>query len=296
MSSVLVESIVMGLIFSVLTIGVFITFKILDFPDMSVEGTFPLGAFVFSKALSMGMNSINGMVFAFLAGAIGGLITYVLYRKFKIQSILSGILTMTFLYSVNLRITGTSNITFFEYKTVFQIFESMPKILILLIIVFVIKILMDTFLKTEKGYLLLATGDNESLVKSLGKNPDKYICLGLMISNALAALSGTLMAQSNGYADITMGQTIIVSALASITIGDAFLKNSRFIKRTTRAIFGAIIYRIIYGVAIHIGLAPSDLKAITAIIVVVFILYNNASSLGMNILKEKKREQSVKNK
>lgn len=295
MSSVITESIVMGLIFSVLTIGVFITFKILDFPDMSVEGTFPLGAFVFARALTMGMNSVTGMILAFVAGAIGGLITFVLYRKFKIQSILSGILTMTFLYSVNLRITGTSNITFFEYKTVFQMFEKIPKMLILLIIVLVIKILMDAFLKTEKGYLLLATGDNETLVKSLGKNPDKYICLGLMLSNALAALSGTLMAQSNGYADITMGQTIIVSALASITIGDAFLKNSRFVKRTTRAIFGAIIYRIIYGVAIQLGLEPSDLKGITAIIVVVFILYNNASSKGFNILKEKKRGQSVKN-
>ncbi len=296
MSSVLTESIVMGLIFSVLTIGVFITFKILDFPDMSVEGTFPLGAFVYAKALTLGMNSVSAMFLALAAGSIGGLITYVLYRKFKIQSILSGILTMTFLYSVNLRITGTSNITFFEYKTVFQIFENIPKMAILLIIVLVIKVLMDSFLKTEKGYLLLATGDNETLVKSLGKNPDKYICLGLMISNALAALAGSLMAQSNGYADITMGQTIIVSALASITIGDAFLKNVGIVKRTTRAIFGAIIYRIIYGIAIHIGLEPSDLKGITAIIVVAFILYNNASSAGINILKEKKRGINVTNK
>ncbi|MBU5670088.1 ABC transporter permease [Peptoniphilus sp. MSJ-1] len=294
MSSVLIESIVMGLVFSILTIGVVITFKILDFPDMSVEGTFPLGAFVFAKMLTIGINPIISMVAALLAGAVGGYITYVLYRKINIQAILAGILTMTFLYSVNLRITGTPNVTFFDYKTVFQLFESVPKIVILAIIGIIIKLAIDWFLKTEKGYLLLATGDNETLVKSLGKNPNKYVCTGLMISNALAALAGSLMAQSNGYADITMGQSIIVSALASIVIGDAFLKNVNALNRTTRAIIGAVIYRIIYGIALYIGLAPSDLKGITAVIVVAFLIYNNISSKGLSVLKEK-REENVKN-
>lgn len=294
MSSVLIESIVMGLIFSILTIGVVITFKILDFPDMSVEGTFPLGAFAFAKMLTLGLNPILAMIVSLVAGAIGGYITYVLFRKVKIQAILAGILTMTFLYSVNLRITGTPNITFFDYKTVFQLFEKVPKLAILIIIAGIIKIAMDWFLKTEKGYLLLATGDNETLVKSLGKNPDKYVCTGLMISNALAALAGALMAQSNGYADITMGQSIIVSALASIVIGDAFLKNLSILNRTTRAIIGAVIYRIIYGIALYIGLAPSDLKGITAVIVVAFLIYNNVSSKGLSVLKEK-REENAKN-
>ena len=166
--------------------------------------------------------------------------------------------------------------------------------LILAIITLVIKLILDWFLKTEKGYLLLATGDNETLVKSLGKNPDKYIAIGLVISNALAALAGALMAQSNGYADITMGQAIIVSALASVIIGDAFLKNANFLNRTTRAIIGAIIYRIIYGIALYLGLAPSDLKGITAIIVVFFIVYNNVSSKGLSVLKGK-REENAKN-
>ena len=294
MNSVLMESIVTGLIFSILTIGVVITFKILDFPDMSVEGTFPLGAFAFAKMLTLGMNPLLAMVVSLIACGLGGYITYVLFRKFKIQAILAGILTMTFLYSVNLRITGTPNVTFFDYKTVFQLFESVPKIVILIIITLIIKIILDWFLKTEKGYLLLATGDNETLVKSLGKNPDKYIAIGLIISNALAALGGALMAQSNGYADITMGQAIIVSALASVIIGDAFLKSASFLNRTTRAIIGAIIYRIIYGIALYIGLAPSDLKGITAIIVVFFIVYNNVSSKGLAVLKGK-REENAKN-
>ena len=284
----------MGLIFSILTIGVVITFKILDFPDMSVEGTFPLGAFAFAKMLTLGMNPILAMLVSLVAGGLGGYITYILFRTFKIQAILSGILTMTFLYSVNLRITGTPNVTFFDYKTVFQLFESLPKMLILAIITLVIKLILDWFLKTEKGYLLLATGDNETLVKSLGKNPDKYIAIGLVISNGLAALAGALMAQSNGYADITMGQAIIVSALASVIIGDAFLKNASFLNRTTRAIIGAIIYRIIYGIALYLGLAPSDLKGITAIIVVFFIVYNDVSSKGLSILKGK-REENAKN-
>lgn len=294
MNSVIMESIVMGLIFSILTIGVVITFKILDFPDMSVEGTFPLGAFAFAKMLTLGMNPVLAMVVSLAAGGLGGYITYILFRKFKIQAILAGILTMTFLYSVNLRITGTPNVTFFDYKTIFQLFESLPKMLILAIITLVIKLILDWFLKTEKGYLLLATGDNETLVKSLGKNPDKYIAIGLVISNALAALAGALMAQSNGYADITMGQAIIVSALASVIIGDAFLKNANFFNRTTRAIIGAIIYRIIYGIALYLGLAPSDLKGITAIIVVFFIVYNNVSSKGLSVLKGK-REENAKN-
>lgn len=284
----------MGLIFSILTIGVVITFKILDFPDMSVEGTFPLGAFAFAKMLTLGMNPVLAMVVSLAAGGLGGYITYILFRKFNIQAILAGILTMTFLYSVNLRITGTPNVTFFDYKTIFKLFESLPKMLILAIITLVIKLILDWFLKTEKGYLLLATGDNETLVKSLGKNPDKYIAIGLVISNALAALAGALMAQSNGYADITMGQAIIVSALASVIIGDAFLKNANFLNRTTRAIIGAIIYRIIYGIALYLGLAPSDLKGITAIIVVFFIVYNNVSSKGLSVLKGK-REENAKN-
>lgn len=285
MNAVLTESLITGLIFSVLAIGVVITFKILNIADLSVEGTFPLGAFVFAKTLTMGMNPFLSMIFALISGAIAGYLTYFLYRRLKIEAILSGILTMTFLYSVNLRIAGTANVTFYEFKTIFQLFEKIPKLVVLAIIVLAIKFLMDWFLKTERGYLLLATGDNEKLVKALSKNPDKYTAIGLMLSNALVALAGALMSQSTGYADITMGQTIIVSALASVIIGDAFMKNFKFLTRTSRAIIGAIIYRMIFGIAIYAGLNPSDLKAITAIIVVLFLVYNQATEKGISVLK-----------
>lgn len=265
-----------------------ITFKILNLADLSVEGTFPLGAFVFAKVLTLGYSPFLAMALAFVMGGVFGYLTYFLYKRLKIDAILAGILTMTILYTVNLRITGTSNVTFYELDVIFSIFSSIPKIVILLIIVGLIKIIMDWFLKTEKGYLLLATGDNERLVKSLGENPNKFYAYGLILSNALVALAGSLMAQSTGYCDITMGQTIIVSALASIVIGDAFLKNAKFLNRTTRAIIGAVVYRVIFGIAISAGLQPSDLKAVTAIIVIIFIVYNNMAGLGISKLRKRK--------
>lgn len=291
MGGVLLVSLEQGLIFSLLAIGVVFTFKILDIADLSVEGTFPLGAFVLAKFLTNGMDPILAIIISFLAGAVGGFITFVLYKKLKIQPILAGILTMTMLYSANLKITGQSNVTLFDNETLFTKFNMIPKVALLLIVVLIIKILVDNLFKTEKGYLLVVTGDNEKLVKSLGKNPDKYTMIGLMLSNGLVALSGALMAQYQGFVDAGMGATMIVTALASIIIGDTFLKNNRKLKLTTRAIIGAIAYRVIIGLAIHKGLNPNDLKAITAIIVVLFISYNNVSALGMNKLKGSKKNK-----
>lgn len=272
MNSLIITSIEQGLIFGVLAMGVFLTYKILDIADLSVEGTFPLGAFIFARFISTGIGAIPSTIFAFVFGGIAGLLTATLFTKLRIKPLLSGILTMTILYSVNLKINGKSNIPLFSQDSIFDLGSTM---IILLIIVLGIKILLDLFLKTETGYLLIATGDNESLVKSLGQNSNKYKILGLMLSNGLVSLSGALMAQVQGFADITMGNSIIVVALASIIIGDAVRKNSDKIKLTTRAIFGAVVYKIIGGVAIDLGLEPSDLKAISAIIVIIFLSYNN---------------------
>ena len=199
---------------------------------------------------------------------------------------------MTMLYSINLRINNKANIPLFNFKS---IFDYVPAILVLLIIVLLIKILLDGFLKTEMGYLLIATGDNEALIKSLGQNSNKYKTIGLMLANGLVALSGALMAQIQGFADITMGSSIIVMALASIIIGDTFMKNSDTLKNTTRAIVGAIIYKIIGGVAIDLGLAPTDLRAISAIIVILFIAYNNLAVDVMG-LKKRRVKEHAKNK
>ena len=272
MSGLLQVTIEQGLIFSVLSIGVYITYKILDFPDLSVEGTFPLGAFVFAKFILLGASPGTATLMALLAGAAGGLVTYTLNIRFRIKAILAGILTMTLLYSVNLRINGKSNIGLSSFET---IFDSFGKMTVLIVVVFAVKLLMDRFLKSETGYLLIATGDNETLVKSLGQNSDRYKMMGLMISNALVALSGALMAQSQGFDDITMGNSIIVVALASIIIGDTVMQRSSILKGTTRAIIGAVAYKMIGGLAIEMGLAPTDLKAISAFIVIAFLAYNN---------------------
>ena len=268
MGALLSISLEQGLVFAVLAIGVFITYKILDFPDLSVEGTFPFGAFIFSKFMLLGLDPISSTLLSFIFGSLAGVLTYALHIK--------GILTMTILYSVNLRVNGKANIPLYNYSSIFDYGNI---ILILIVIVLLIKFLMDMFLKTERGYLLIATGDNETLVKSLGVNCNTYKLLGLMLSNGIVAVSGALMGQLQGFADINMGASIIVSALASIIIGDTFLKNSKKLNGTTRAILGAISYKIIGGLALEIGLAPTDLKAISAIIVILFIGYNNLSIL-----------------
>ncbi len=274
---VLYASLETGLVFSILAMGVVLTYKILDIADLSVEGTFPLGAFIFAMIVTKGLNPIVAIGISFIAGLLAGLITYLFFKKVGIQPLLSGILTMTILYSVNLRVVGKSNITLFDQENIFKMFSFLPNIVILGIIVILIKLIIDWFFKTEKGYLLVSTGDNETLVKALGKNPSIYIMAGLMLSNGLVSMSGALMAQYQGFADVNMGASMIVTALASIIIGDSFLRNNTKLKRTSRAIIGACAYRIIIGIAMYLGMSPGDLKAITAIIVIIFIGYNNAT-------------------
>lgn len=283
MNTLLLTSIEQGLIFSILAIGMMITFKILNFADMSVEGTFPMGAFVFAKFITAGMSPITSTILAFLLGTLAGLITYTLNIKLKIKALLSGILTMTILYSVNLRLNGKSNIGLFNYSS---IFDGMEVVIVLVLVVVAVKILMDMFLKTEVGYLLIATGDNETLVKSLGEDSNKYKLIGLMLSNGLVSLSGALMAQYQGFAEITMGTGIIVVAIASVIVGDTMFKKLK-LKNTTRAIIGAVIYKFIGAVAIDLGLEPTDLKAINAIIVIGFLSYNTFSLDIKNITKRK---------
>ncbi len=291
MNSLIQTAIEQGLIFSILAMGVSITFKILNFADMSAEGTFPMGAFIFAKFIMAGMPPVVSTILAFSCGMIAGLITYTLHIKLKITALLSGILTMTLMYSINLRINGKSNVGLFDYGS---IFENAEVLIVLVLVVLIVKILMDMFLKTEIGYLLIATGDNETLVKSLGENSNKYILIGLMISNGLVALSGAMMAQYQGFADSNMGTSIVVIALASIIIGDTVFKKSRKLKNTTRAIAGAVAYKIIGAFAIDLGLPPQDLKAISAMIVIIFLSYNNFGPSLVKLRKQKTEGVAVK--
>lgn len=291
MNTLILTSIEQGLIFSVLAIGVIITFKILDFADMSVEGTFPMGAFIFAKFITTGFSPIISTLLTFILGTLAGLLTYTLNIKLRIRALLSGILTATILYSANLRLNGRSNIGLTSYDSIFDGFRP---VIVLILIVLAVKILMDLFLRTEVGYLLIATGDNETLVKSLGENSNKYKLIGLMLSNGLVSLSGALMAQYQGFSEISMGTGIIVVAIASIIVGDTVLRNSRILKMTTRAIMGALIYKFIGALAIDLGLAPTDLKAINAAIVIIFLSYNTFSPVKMRKARKIKAVEGVK--
>lgn len=291
MNTLILTSIEQGLIFSVLAIGVIITFKILDFADMSVEGTFPMGAFIFAKFITTGFSPIMSTLLTFILGTLAGLLTYTLNIKLRIRALLSGILTATILYSANLRLNGRSNIGLTSYDSIFDGFRP---VIVLILIVLAVKILMDLFLKTEVGYLLIATGDNETLVKSLGENSNKYKLIGLMLSNGLVSLSGALMAQYQGFSEISMGTGIIVVAIASIIVGDTVLRNSKILKMTTRAIMGALIYKFIGALAIDLGLAPTDLKAINAAIVIIFLSYNTFSPVKMRKARKIKAVEGVK--
>lgn len=282
MSGLVLVTLEQGMIFAMLAMGVYITYKILDFPDLSVEGSFPLGAFVFAKFSLLGWNPLLATMMGFLAGGLVGLFTYTLNIKFKIKPILAGILSMTFMYSVVLRVNDTSNVSIINNP---KIYDKLGNVLTLAIIVLLGKILLDLFLKTELGYLLIATGDNEGFVRSLGQNEEKLKLIGLSLSNALVGLSGALMAQSLGFADISMKNGIIVTALASIIIGDAIFPKSTLLKNTSRAILGAVIYKAIGSIAIKLGLKPNDLQAVSATIVILFLAQSNLGT--SNILKNK---------
>ena len=270
--SSMLSSIEVGLIFSILAMGYMLTYKYLKYYDLSLEGTYPLGAFLAAVLIQQGLNPYLGILGAIICGGLAGLLTYFFYKKIKVDPLLSGILTLTMLYSINLKIGGASNITLAGRA---DIFFNLPKWSFLLIIAILVKIAIDYYLKSEVGYLLKITGNNRKLVKQLCKNPDTYIMVGLVLSHALIALSGGLMANYQGFSDIQMGTAMIVTGLASIIIGDTIMKSSDKLKDTSRAILGALIYRLISGLAIYLGLNPNDLKLVTALIVIGFIAYNN---------------------
>ncbi len=276
MTSFIISTLEQGFIFAIVALGVYITYKILDFPDLSVDATFPLGASITALCLTNGINPLIACILAFLAGMIAGSITGFLHVKLKITNLLSGILVMIGLYSINLRIMGKSSIPLFNVKTVFNI--NLDKVIIIGIIAALVKILLDLFLKTKLGFLLKAVGDNEQLVTSLGVNKNRIKVIGLMVSNGLVALAGSIMAQSQGFSDVGMGAGTVVIGLAAVILGESVLKKVKFIKGTTMALTGAILYKFAISLALRAGLQPNDLKLVTALIVVVILSTNNLES------------------
>ncbi len=272
--NILQGTIEQGLIFSLLALGVFLPFRILDFPDLTVEGSFPLGASVAAVLIINGVNPFLATFLAFGAGLLAGMLTGIINTKLKITGLLAGILTMTSLYSINLRIMGRSNIPLLRETTILTVIkewgfpEQYLALSVFVIIVLFIKFLLDYFLCSEVGMAIRATGDSPVMIESLGGNTDHMKILGLGLANGLVALSGALTCQYQGFADVGMGIGMIVVGLASVIIGEVVIRTSKIIYATFGVIVGSIIYRLAIAIALQLGFAPTDLKIVTALLVI----------------------------
>lgn len=265
-----------------MALGVLITFRVLDFPDLTVDGSFPMGAGITASLLVMGWNPIPCILLGVVGGVLAGTFTGLLSTKLKILNLLAGILTMTLLYSVNLRIMGRPNIPLIGRETLIEQVDRLmaplglgqySSLIFFAVLVLVVKLLLDVFFNTEIGLALRATGDNEQMIKAQGVNTDTMKILGLAISNGLVGLSGALVAQYSGFADVGMGIGTIIAGLASVIIGETLLPTSTFRWMTTAVITGSLIYRTTIMVALryghNLGFKSSDLKLITSLIVII---------------------------
>jgi Branched-chain amino acid transport system / permease component. len=281
-----------GFAYAILALGVYITYKILDFPDLSVDGTFPLGGAVTAVLITAGVNPLLALFISFLAGAVAGIITGIIYVKFKVRDLLSGIIVMTALYSINLRIAGSANVPIFMKDSIFENsltrlvpdwFSPFLVVTILFLIVVIMKVLLDLYLGTKSGYLLQAAGDNETVVTSLAKDKGAMKIVGLAIANAFVAMSGSIFAQKNGYFDISIGTGAIVTGVASVIIGTNMFQRFGQFKATTAVVIGSILYKACVAVAINLGLKAQDQKLITSVLFLIILITSN----------EKKRRKKV---
>lgn len=270
-----------GLIYAILALGVYITYKILDFPDLTVDGSFPLGAAVTAALITRGMNPYLTLPVSFLAGVLAGVCTGLIHVKCKVRDLLSGIIMMTALWTVNLYIAGTANVPLFSRDSIFKndfligiVPESMKSyvtLIIVLILAVVCKIILDLYMNTKSGYLLRAVGDNETVVTALAKDQGNVKILGLAIANGLVSLAGFVFAQEERVFEISMGTGAIVIGLASVIIGTSIFKKISYVKTTTAVIIGSIIYKACVAVAIR-NFEPQAMKLITAILFLIILV------------------------
>ena len=273
-----------GFIYGIMAVGVYISYKILDFPDLSVDGTFPLGAALCITVSAAGIDPWLSLILAFLSGCAAGAFTGFLNVGLKIKNLLCGILTMTALYSINYRIAGSSTVFIsMTDNTIFSSFSSMlpapinlySKLIIMFFITIVSKLLLDWYLKTKSGFLLRSVGDNESLVVTLGKNPGNIKILGLAISNGLVALAGAVNCPYTRQFSVGGGTGTVVMGLAAVIIGATIFKKMRFLKITTSVIIGMIIYKTLTYAAIASGLMATDTNLVITVLFIFILVINN---------------------
>lgn len=274
-----------GLIFSIMALGVFISFRILDFPDLTVDGSFATGAAVVTMCITSGLGIFIGMVLAFIAGIAAGAITATIHNRLKVPNLLAGILTMTMLYSINIRILGgRANVALLRVDTivtkVIAFGGNLPRewtlLIFMLIFVGIVKVLLDLFFRTDMGIALGAMGDNEQMVITQGINPKLMKVIGVGFSNGLVALSGAMLAQYQGFADANLGQGMVVQGLAAVMLGEFIFRSNRISVLTLQVILGALLYKALmffgryYGY--YINLTPSDLKLLTGVLVIISLV------------------------
>ncbi len=277
--SIFLSSASQGVLWALLAIGVFLTFRILDIADLTAEGSFPLGAGIAAVSITNGLSPIVACLLGFLGSAAAGLVSGLLHTKLKIPALLAGIITMTGLYSVTSRIMGAPNLSLLGQKNVFTWAESLGvskenAVLIAgLLVALIVVTLLVLFLRTETGLAIRATGDNLAMSEANGINTDTMKIIGYMISNGCIALSGSLLAQNNGFADLNSGIGTIVIGLASIIIAEVLFRNQPLLLRLLTIILGAVIYRFILALVFELNVQPSDSKLASALVLVICLSF-----------------------
>lgn len=286
MLDLVLSTVSQGLLWAIMALGVFLTFRVLDIADLSVEGTFPLGAAVAATLIDAGHSVWFAMLIALIAGCIGGTVTALLTTKLKIPALLSGILTMIGLYSVNLMIMGKANVPLLRAETVFTLTENLfgvssvvATLIVGLVATVIVGAIMYWFFGTVLGTAIRATGCNPQMARAQGINTNVMVILGLLISNGLVALSGALVAQSNGFADVGMGTGTIVIGLASVIIGEVLFGTRCFKNWLISVVLGSVVYRAVIAIVLELGMPPNDLKLFTAVLV--------AIALSLPLIKNK---------
>ena len=280
MLDLLLTSLTQGLIYAILALGIYITYKILDFPDLTVDGSFPLGAAVCAALMTRGVNCFLALAASVAVGALAGLITGLIHVRLHVRDLLAGIITMTALYSINLQIAGSnltlsrSTVTVFTCGAAAAIPGSLlvRKLVVSLIVVLLLKLLLDLYLSTKSGLLLRAAGDNDTLVTTLARDHGSVKILGLVIANALVALCGALVCQEGRAFSATMGTGQMVFGLAAVIIGTTMFKKLSFVRGTTAAIVGSVIYKMCIQAAMKLGLPANLMKLATAVLFLVILV------------------------
>ena len=285
MLNLIISTLTEGFIYALLAYGIFITYKILDFPDLTVDGSFPLGAAVTAVVINNGVNPFLALLISVAVGALAGLCTGLIHVRLKVRDLLAGIITMTALFSVNLQIAG-SNMSIIGIDTIFRLmpFGDMPqiyrKLIVSLILAIIVKIILDLYFKTQNGLLLKSVGDNENLVCTLGIDNGNMKILGLVIANALVALCGSVVCQQQQSFSATMGTGQMVFGLAAVIIGTTIFKKMSFVKGTTAVMVGSIVYKACIQTAITLGLPANLMKLITAVLFLLILVLGNLPSKG----------------